>query len=47
MVAYLVNQILLGNLTYKEVINKRPDLQAKIDAYITEKGLDNQIDKTE
>lgn len=46
MIVYLVNQILLGNLNYKEVVYKRPDLQIEIDAYIVEKGLENQIDKT-
>jgi hypothetical protein len=45
MVAYLVNQIVLGNLTYKEVITRRPDLQSKIDAYILDKGI--SIDKME
>lgn len=46
MIAYLVNQILLGALTYQEIITKRPDLQARIDQYIIDKGLENQIDKT-
>lgn len=44
MVAYLVNQIILGKLTYQEVITAKPDLQAKIDAYLAEKDL--VIDKT-
>lgn len=44
MAAYLVNQIILGNLTYTEVVTKRPDLKTRIDAYIEEKGL--EIDKT-
>lgn len=39
MAAYLVNQIVLGKLTYKEVITARSDLQAKVDAYISEKDL--------
>jgi hypothetical protein len=43
-VVYLVNQIVMGNLTYQEVITKRPDLKAQIDAYIAEKNL--TIDKT-
>ena len=34
MIAYLVNQIILGNLTYNEIITKRPDLKVKLDAYI-------------
>jgi hypothetical protein len=45
MAAYLVNQIILGKLTYQEVITARPDLRAKIDVYITENGL--IIDKTQ
>lgn len=44
MVAYLVNQIVLGNLTYIEVTTKRPDLKARIDTYIADKNLN--IDKT-
>jgi hypothetical protein len=44
MVAYLVNQIILGKLTYNEVVTARPDLQAKIDAYIDDKSI--TIDKT-
>jgi hypothetical protein len=43
-VIYLVNQIVLGALTYQEVITARPDLKTKIDAYIAEKNL--TIDKT-
>ena len=41
---YLVNQMLLGALTYQEVVTARPDLKIAIDAYIEEKNLD--IDKT-
>lgn len=44
MIAYLVNQIVLGKLTYMKVVKARPDLQGKIDTYIDEKGL--AIDKT-
>lgn len=44
MIAYLVNQIVLGNLTYIEVTTKRPDLKDRIDVYITDKQLN--IDKT-
>lgn len=43
-VIYLVNQIVLGNLTYLEVIAKKPTLQPQIDSYIDEKGL--TINKT-
>lgn len=39
MVAYLVNQMLAGKLTYQTVIIKIPDLQTKIDAYIADRGL--------
>jgi hypothetical protein len=39
MVAYLVNQIVLGNLTYLEVVTARPDLKVKIDTYIEDKNL--------
>lgn len=44
MIAYLVNQIILGKLTYNEVVTARPDLKSKIDDYIDDKGL--TIDKT-
>ncbi len=43
MAAYLVNQIILGKLTYQEVVAARPDLQAKIDTYVQDKGI--AIDK--
>lgn len=49
-VAYLVNQIVFGKLTYQTIINsqdlnsKISDLQSKIEIYIDEKGL--TIDKT-
>lgn len=43
MIAYLVNQIILGKLTYQGVITARPDLQAKIDTYIEDRSL--AIDK--
>ncbi len=41
---YLVSQITVGNLTYKEVVTKRTDLQPEIDEYIDFMQLD--IDKT-
>jgi hypothetical protein len=44
MVAYLVNQIVLGKLKYLEVVTAKPQYKAGIDAYIEEKGL--VIDKT-
>ena len=46
MARYLVNQILLGALTYQEIVTKRPDLKEKIDKYIEEKNLGKYIDKT-
>jgi hypothetical protein len=39
MIAYLVNQIILGKLTYLEVTTTRPDLKDKIDTYIADKSL--------
>jgi hypothetical protein len=39
MAAYLVNQIVLGKLTYQEVITARSDLKTKVDTYIEEKAL--------
>lgn len=41
---FFVRNILLGKVTYAEVIEARPELQAQIDAYIEQQGLD--IDKT-
>lgn len=46
MIAYLVNQILLGKLTYQTVVTKRPDLKEQIDLYILENDLENSIDKS-
>ena len=43
-VIYLTNQILLGKLTYQEVVTARPDLKEEMDNYIVDKGLN--IDKT-
>ena len=44
MIAYLANQIIIGNLTYQEIITKRTDLKDRLDAYILEHNL--TIDKT-
>lgn len=41
---FLVRNIVLGNVTYVEVITARPDLKEQIDAYIEQQGLD--IDKS-
>ena len=46
MIAYLVNQILMGKLTYQDIVTARPDLKDKIDKYISDKGLEDVIDKT-
>ena len=46
MARYLVNQILLGALTYQLIITKRPDLKEKIDKYIKDNDLEKYIDKT-
>lgn len=43
---YLVNQILLGHLTYQEIITKRPKYQTGIDKYIEDHDLERYIDKT-
>lgn len=40
MIAYLVNQVILGKLTYTEVVTKRPDLKDGIDAYISEHEIE-------
>jgi hypothetical protein len=44
MIAYLVNQIVLGKLTYLQVVTSKPDLKEGIDNYITAKEL--AVDKT-
>lgn len=44
MIAYLVNEIILGKLTYQEIVTKRTDLKDRIDTYITQHNL--TIDKT-
>lgn len=41
---FLVRNIVLGNVTYQEVVAKRPDLKEQIDAYIEQQGI--EIDKT-
>ena len=41
---YLCSQIIIGNLTYLEIVTKIPDLQAQMDAWIDQQGLN--IDKT-
>ncbi|SHK93113.1 hypothetical protein [Desulforamulus aeronauticus] len=37
MAAYMAQRIIDGAYTYDYVINKRPDLKAGIDTYLTEK----------
>ena len=44
MIASLVNQIILGKLTYLLVTTSRPDLKTGIDKYIADNDL--TIDKT-
>ncbi len=43
-VRYLVNQILINNLTYLQVTAARPDLKKDIEDYIIQENL--EIDKT-
>ncbi len=43
-VRYLVNQILMNNLTYLQVTTSRNDLKPDIDGYINQEGI--EIDKT-
>lgn len=43
-VRYLVNQILINNLTYLQVTTSRADLKTDIDGYISQEGI--EIDKT-
>jgi hypothetical protein len=39
MIVYLVNQMVIGKLTYDEVASKRPDLKSAIDQYINENSI--------
>lgn len=41
---FLVMNIVLGKVTYIEVIEKKPDLKEQIDAYIEQQDL--VVDKT-
>lgn len=41
---FLVNNIVDEKVTYKEVIEKKPELKDQIDAYIEQKGY--VVDKT-
>lgn len=43
MAAYMGQRIIDGAYTYDYVINKRPDLKAGIDAYLTEQGRQDLI----
>ena len=40
---YMAIRIMDGVYTYQYVINKRPDLQIRIDAYLTEQGREDLI----
>lgn len=42
--AFLVRNIVLNNITYKEAIEKKPELKEQIEAYIEQQGL--TVDKT-
>lgn len=41
---FLVRNIVIGKVTYLEVIEAKPELKEQIDAYIEQQGL--TIDKT-
>ncbi len=41
---FLVRNIVMGKVTYLEVIEAKPELKEQIDAYIEQQGL--EIDKT-
>lgn len=43
MVEYIVGQIILGKLTYEDVIEKYPQYQEQIDQLLTKKGWDSLI----
>lgn len=43
MAAYMAQRIIDDAYTYDYVINKRPDLKAGIDTYLTEKGRNDLI----
>ena len=38
-VQFLVRNIVMGKVTYLEVVEARPDLKDEIDAYIKQEGL--------
>lgn len=38
MAEYMASRIIAGKYTYDYVIEKRPDLKAGIDAYLTDQG---------
>lgn len=41
---FLVRNIVMGKVTYLEVVEAKPELKAQIDAYIEQEGL--EINKT-
>ena len=41
---FLVTNIVLGKVTYLEVVTSRPDLKDAVDAYIEQQGI--EVDKT-
>ena len=44
MIGYLINQILMGKLTYQRIVKARPDLKSAMDQYIRDNDLE-VIDK--
>lgn len=44
-VRYLVNQMVMGRLTYTEVVTARPDLKEGIDKYLADNNLEHLKDK--
>lgn len=46
MAKYMADRIIKGVYTYEYVINKRPDLQEGIDAYLIEQGYAHLIPNT-
>ena len=47
MSAYMAQRIIDGAYTYAFVIGRRPDLQQGIDAYLTQQGREDLIQREE
>ena len=41
---FLVRNIVMGKVTYREVVEAKPELKEQVDAYIEQQGLN--VDKT-